>query len=212
MQKIPLLLGISTIALSLNACKSIMDPTFMPSGYTYHHDEYKSPPAGNPWGIGYDYTRESNKAMLDQWRAVASDLTDKLESTASLGASPIFLSSPILDNAFTISLDHALREELRARGYTLSSLPTNESLKIQTSTYDPAYKDVMRSYDLNDQIENDLPAPPKAVSKSLMLKVEGLIDGAQTTLVDAPYDLPLYGYQDEQLYFPLTQKIAEVWR
>ena len=212
MQKFPLILGLSAIALSLNACKSFMAPTFIPSGYTYHHDEYKSPPAENPWGIGYDYIRESNKAMLDDWRDVASDLTDKLESSASLGASPVFLSSPTLDNAFTISLDHALREEFRARGYTLSSLPTPDSMKIEVSSYDPEYKDVMRSYDLNDQIEKDLPEPPKAISKNLVLKVYGLVDGVSTTLVEAPYDLPLYGYQDKQLYFPLTQKIAEVWR
>lgn len=206
------ILSLSAMAFSLTACKTFMDPSFMPSGYTYHHNTYKAPPADNPWGIGYDYTADENAHMLKEWKAVAGDLIDQLETAASLNASPIFLSSPTLDNAFTISLDHALREELRMRGYTLASVPSDDSLKIQVSSYDPEFTDTMRSYHLNDQMDKDLPAPPKPVVKNLVLKIDGLIDGAPTTLAEESYDLPLYGYEDEQLYLPLTQNIAEVWR
>lgn len=206
------ILGFSAMALSLTACKTFMDPTFLPAGYTYHSDTYKSPPADNPWRIGYDYTREQNEDILNEWRDVAADLTDKLESSAGLGSQAIFLSSPTLDNAFTISLDHALRSEFRARGYTISSVPSTDTMKIAVSSYDPEFKDVMRSYDLNDQTEKDRPEPPEAVRKELILKVDGLIDGVPTTLIESPYVLPLYGYQDKQLYSPLTQAVAEVWR
>lgn len=212
MRKLTLFLGLSTAIISLNACKTIMDPTFIPSGYTYHHDVYKSPPADKPWSIGYDYSREENVAILNKWRDVASDLTDKLAEDASLVGAPVFLASPDLDNAFSLSLDHALREEFRARGVMLVAIPNEETFKLKVTTYDPEFKDVMRSYDVNDQTQKDLPEPPKEVSKTLVVKVDGLVADMTAVLVEESYELPLYGYQDRQLYFPLTQSIAEVWR
>lgn len=212
MRKFTLFLGLSTAIFSLNACKTLMDPTFIPAGYTYHHDVYKSPPADAPWSIGYDYSREENAEVLNKWRNVAADLTDKLEQDASLSGTPVFLASPDLDNAFSLSLDHALREEFRARGFTLAAVPNEETFKINTTVYDPAFKDVMRSYDVNDQTQEDLPEPPKEVSKTLVIKVDGLVADMTAVLVEESYELSLYGYQDKQLYFPLSQSIAEVWR
>jgi len=150
--------------------------------------------------------------VLNQWKAVAADLTDKIEDVAPLSGAPIFLSSPKLDNAFTLSLDHALREEFRERGYRLASIPSEDTIKLQVSSYDPEFTDVMRSYELNDQEEIDRPEPPAEITKDLILKVDGLVGDTPTTLVQSSYELPLYGYQDEQLYFPLGQNIAEVWR
>ena len=189
-----------------------MDPTFLPSGYTYHHDEYKSPPADEPWPIGYEYSREENAKILNKWRDVADDVTDKLEEAASLGGTPVFLASPDLDNAFSLSLDHALREEFRARGVSLVAVPSEETFKLNVTTYDPEFKDAMRSYALNDQEEKDLPEPPKEVSKELVIKVDGLVADMTSVLVEETYELPLYGYQDRQLYLPITQKFSEVWR
>lgn len=212
MRKFLFLLGLSTAALSLNACKSVMDPTFAPSGYTYHHGTYKSPPADKPWHIGYDYNRQDNAAVLDKWQMVASDLTDRLEADSAISATPVFISSPEIDNAFSLSLDHALREEMRSRGVTIASVPSEESFKIAVSVYDPEFKDTMRSYTLNDEPQKDLPEPPKEVTKTLVIKIVGLVDDMSAPLVEEPYDLPLYGYEDAQLYFPLSQTIAEVWR
>lgn len=212
MRKLSILLGLSTTILSLNACKTVMDPTFIPSGYAYHQDEYKSPPADNPWHIGYDYTREENAAVLEKWRDVAADITDKLEADSSLAGTPVFLSSPEIDNAFSLSLDHALREEFREREILIASVPSEESFKLAVTAYDPEFKDKMRSYTFNDEIEKDLPEPPKEVTKTLVIKVVGLIDDMSSVLVEEPYELPLYGYEDEQLYLPLTQYVAEVWR
>ena len=212
MQKFPLFLGLSATILTLGACKSFMNPTFMPAGYAHHSDNYKAPDGPEAWDIGYDYTRAENAAVLNRWKMVAADLTDKIEQGAPLDAAPVFLSSPTIDNAFTLSLDHALREEFRTRGYTLASIPSEETTKLQVSAYDPQFRDTMRSYDLNDQPQKDLPEEPEAISKELVLKVDGLVGEEHITLVERAYVLPLYGYQDEQLYFPLSQNIAEVWR
>lgn len=205
------LLSLSAMALSLTACKSFMDPTFMPSGYAHLNKEYKSPPADSPWPIGYDYTHAQNAEVIGKWRVVASDIVTKLEATELIDKTAVFLSSPTLDNAFTLSLDNALREELRRRGYYLASVPDEEALKLQVSTYDPEFKDAIQSYEFND-IEEGNPEPPTLVSKDIAVKVEGLIASAPVTLVESIYDLPLYGYQDQQRYLPLTQSIAEVWR
>lgn len=205
------LLSLSAMALSLTACKSLMDPTFLPSGYTHHQKDYKSPHADAPWSIGYDYTHAQNADIVGKWRVVASDIVTKLEATELLAKTSVFLSSPTLDNAFTLSLDNALREELRSRGHYLVSVPDMESLKLQVSTYDPEFKDAIQSYEFND-IEEGNPEPPKLVNKDMVIKVDGLIVNAPVTLVESTYNLPLYGYQDRQLYFPLTQSLAEVWR
>ncbi len=216
---IPCLLAVTVF--SLNACKSVMNPSFLPSGYTYHHDIYKAPPAGEPWHIGYDYSRAENAEILSEWADAASDIINRLEASNAIGGSPIFLSSPHIDNAFSLSLDHALREELRARGYYLAATPEEQATKLAISSYDPEFKDKMRSYDLNDATQDDLPEPPQETHKNLVIKVMGLAaqeaeDGTITeqsvTLLEEPYILPLYGYEDEQLYFPLGQKIAEVLR
>lgn len=212
MRKLSLIIGLSTAVIALNACKTLIEPTFIPSGYTYHHDEYKSPGADKPWHIGYDYSRDENAHVLNKWRMVAADLTDKLEESASLGATPVFLASPDIDNAFSLSLDHALREEFRSRGFALVAVPSEDAFKIKASTYDPEFKDAMRSYALNDQEQKDLPEPPREVSKTLVIKVHGLVADMTSVLVEEPYELPLYGYQDKQLYYPLSQSIADVWR
>ncbi len=212
MRKSFVILGLSSAILALNACKTVMDPTFIPSGYSYHHDLYKSPPADKPWDIGYDYTRDANAEILQKWQMVAADLVDRLQADSAIGATPVFLSSPEIDNAFSLSLDHALREEFRSRNMMLASIPSDESFKIAVSVYDPEFKDRMRSFTLNDEPQIDRPEPPKAVNKTLVIKIIGLVDGMSAPLVEEPYELPLYGYQDAQLYFPLSQKIAEVWR
>ena len=205
------LLSLSAVALSLTACKTSMDPTFVGSGYTYHHENYKAPPGDKPWSIGYDYTHAQNAEVLDKWRAVASDIVTQLEATQMTEDKAIFLSSPALDNAFTISLDHALRSELRSRGYQVVAVPDEEALKIQASIYDQQNRTTFQSHEFNDVIEGN-PEPPKLVNKNLTVKVEGLVADAPVTLVESIYDLPLYGYQDEQRYSPLAQTIAEVWR
>ena len=212
MRKLSILLGLSTAIFTLNACKTVMDPTFLPSGYTYNHEQYKAPPADKAWNIGYDYTSEKNAAVLETWRMVAADITDKLEADSSLAGTPVFLSSPEIDNAFSLSLDHALRDEFRARGVIVAPVPTEESFKLAVSVYDPEFKDAIRSYDVNDQTDKDLPEPPKEVSKPLVIKIIGLVDDMSAVLLEEPYELPLYGYEDEQLYFPLANSIAGVWR
>ncbi|MFK7839978.1 MAG: hypothetical protein AB8B83_06565 [Bdellovibrionales bacterium] len=213
MKNVAFLFATLGAAVALNGCKTVMDPTFVQSGYTYHHKEYKAPPADTAWQIGYDYTRAQNASVLNEWRDVAADLTNKIEAITPLATKPVFLSSPTyLDNAFTLSLDHALREEFRSRGYRLAKIPHEDTIKLQISSYDPAYTNVMRSYKLNDEDQVDLPEPPAEIRRNLVLKVDGMIDGNFATIIEDPYILPLYGYQDEQLYFPLGQNIAEVWR
>jgi len=172
----------------------------MPSGYTYHQDEYKAPPAANPRAIGYDYSVQKNAEMLETWRTVASDLTDKIEAKAPLSAAPVFLSSPQKANAFDISLDHVMREEFRKRGYTLASVPSEDSIKLQISSHDLELKDEMKA----TQVDSEAAAEIEKINKDVIIKVNGLVGELPTTLVEAQYNLPLFGHGDKQSYIPLN--------
>jgi hypothetical protein len=206
------LLGFSALGLSLSGCKTFMDPTFLPAGYTYHQNEAKSPTADEPWSIGYDYTHEKNAEVIAHWQQVAAELVTKLEPSGATSAGPIFLASPELDNAFTISLDNALRQELRSRGYILAAVPDVGTVNLKTSAYDPEFSDNFLSYEFNDT-EEELPEPPKVMYKNIVIKIQGEVEGKPITLVESYHaQLPLYGYQYPQRYFPMAHDIAEVWR
>lgn len=51
------------VVISLAGCRTIMDPTFMPAGYKYHDNEYKSPPG--PGVEDIDENSHWPKADLD---------------------------------------------------------------------------------------------------------------------------------------------------
>ncbi len=60
-------LSLLTIAIfSLGACKTIMNPTFMPSGYKYHHENYKSPlgPEANKPCVKHDGEGTASKTKI----------------------------------------------------------------------------------------------------------------------------------------------------
>lgn len=198
----------------LAACaKPLVNPSYLPAGYTYHHDQYKSPPGPNPWGIGYDYTAAQNAETLDRWREVSINILDKIEFDGDILAQDIFLAPPKLDNAFTQSLDHTIREELRARSYRLVNLPGPDTLILALETYDPEFKDAMRSFIVNGDIkEAERPEPPALTAKELALTARALRADQTLANVEGRYILPLYGYEDKQLYFPISQDLAEVWR
>ena len=206
-----MLFSLSAATLLIAACDTVMRPSFMPAGYTYHQEAYKSPPNGTPWDIGYEYTHAKNKEVLDQWHFVAADLISQLEETNLLGQAPVHLASPDIDNAFSLSLDHALRSEMRARNYTIEAFPTVESLKLVVSAYDPEYETNLLSYDYND-IEEGNPEPPELINKDIGILIKAPTPEQDITLVNRIYNLPLYGYQERKRYFPLTQGTAEVWR
>lgn len=206
-----LLLSCIALTFTVSGCKTVMDPTFMPSGYAHHHKAYKSPPGDKPWGVGYEYTKEQNDEALRIWHATADEMLSELEKASGISSQPVYLALPVLDNAFTYSYDHALRDALRAGGYTLVSEAGPETLTLVTGGYDPEFQDTMREFDYNDVIENE--KPPEPIVKEIILTLAATQGVAQLGTLEGAYTMPLYGYEDEQMHsYFLNGIIGEVWR
>jgi hypothetical protein len=181
-------------ALTLGGCRSVMDPSFMPSGYTYHNDAYKAPPGPPAPGIGYAYNSGINDAALAQWRDVARRMLIQMESHHAIKPQNIFVEMLPDHNAFNASFDYALREELRARGYALANAPAGV-LSLRPEAYRP--DDVKVPVDANTY--NDDPeiivipedrARPDNFTVSLTMLRNGFVTGTVTDV----FTLPAYGY------------------
>ncbi|MDB2682852.1 hypothetical protein N9Z27_01200 [Alphaproteobacteria bacterium] len=114
-----LILSVSILALS--GCRTLMDPTFLPTAYTHHQKEYKAPPGPESRHVGYDYSRSKNKQVVGEFINAANDLVTELETQTGLTPQAIFIQNRLRDSAFNNSYDYALREAFRAKGYTLAN-------------------------------------------------------------------------------------------
>lgn len=108
--------------LSLSACTGHPNP--MARGYVSYDEVYKSAPGPKAHNIGYEYSYESNKAVLKDIRYVARDLVEKLDKKLAMNIDEVYLKIQNED-AFYSSFDHALREELTKHGYMISQSPVN---------------------------------------------------------------------------------------
>ena len=113
-----LLLALAPLALS--GCELFMNPSAMPSGYTYHQDVYKAAPGPNSKELGYDYSLAKNDEILLVWRESIGDLVNQFEEEIGSTAQAIYIEPLPSDSAFNNTYDDVLREELSARGYTLA--------------------------------------------------------------------------------------------
>ena len=204
-------LTIGALALGLSACNPAMNPSPMPAAYTHHQGNYKSPPGPQAWDIGYNETDHTNDEVMALWHAAGRDLILTLEEQTGITPQDVYLAPPKLDNAFTFSLDHALRAALTERGYRLLPEYYDGVLVLEADSYDPEYKGKMRGYVYNDDLQASEEKPPQKYYKNLVLTLEAF-QGGQVGKIEIPNELPLYGYQDKQLYFPVTQGFAEIWR
>lgn len=109
-----------TALLSLSACSS---PGPMPTGYTYHQEVYKSPPAEEADSIGYEFSTDKNRVVMEMMHDVALDLITKMEQRFIIPEKEVYLKPTFLNRAQAQSFDHALRAQLKNRGYILVQTP-----------------------------------------------------------------------------------------
>ena len=184
-----LLLGLTVSVFALNGCKAIMNPTFMPSGYTYHQDTYKSPPGPEASSIGYDYNQLKNDEIVQVWLATADEMVGELEKAGNVSAGPVYVTPPRKENAFTQSYDHALRNALRARGYTLLDTPDPQGLILTTGAR-VVQDGTASSYAYRD--ESDEPA---SALRDMILTLAAMRGEEKLGTLEGSYTLPTYGYQ-----------------
>lgn len=186
------ILVFSFLILALTGCRSVWDPTFMPSGYTWHNDVYKAPPGPEAQSLGYDYSAARNEGQVEMWQGIARGLIDSLEAQSGLSAQQIYIEKPAAVNAFNSSLDYALREELRARGYTLASAPGGASLQAQA--FAPKDEKLHISQPFNGDVPQERkPWNPEKESEFVFV-LTLLQDGKPVNEVRSTQQMPAYGY------------------
>lgn len=115
-----LILGVSSLALT--AC-SIGHPNSMPTGYTYHHKEYKSPAPAPSSKITNKQRANMDMIQAEQFRNAVYDLLNKLSMRAGLPPKPVYVLAPDPMTTFYANIDNDLRESMRTIGYAISDVP-----------------------------------------------------------------------------------------
>lgn len=199
MRKILSLSLLSCVALGLVGCRTLVDPTFMPAGYSYHHDEYKAPPGPEADDIGYEYSAAKNGETLAIWRIAVVDLIDQMEEQNAVGPQDIYVHRRARHNAFNASYDHVLREELRGRGYTLSTYP-GSALALWYEAHEPVDQTTKNMRHYNGDVEQTTYAAGKAsesIDRDFVLILTLTRDNALFGKAAGVYKLPGYGYQED---------------
>ena len=115
-----LTLGISTFSLS--AC-SIGHPNAIPTGYTYHHEEYKSAMPAPSSRVTSEQRATMDVAQAEQFRNAVYDLVSRLTERAGLPPKPVFVLPPKNMTSFYAHIDNDIRESMRSIGYAISDRP-----------------------------------------------------------------------------------------
>ncbi len=93
----------------------------LPSGYAYHSDMYKSPPAAKPQAIGYPYTEQKNAESAAHWRMAAEDMVERLTAKHGIPPVPVYVAPDVPDSPFQASFDNFLREAMINKGFAIAS-------------------------------------------------------------------------------------------
>ncbi len=157
--------------LSLTAC-NMSDPTPMGKGYGSYNQPYKSASGADANPVGYDYSNEANKAVLNNMRYTAQDLVEKLDQKLSFNIDDVYLTIPA-HTAFYNSMDHLIRDELTKRGYILSSSPA-DSVHVELFA------------------KNDI---PQCMDENLYVGLAiNVVDRVPSDVVGGYYNIPAYGF------------------
>ena len=113
-------LGASLVSLS--ACGMYGDHA-MPTGYTYHHEEYKSPATKPSTKVTVEQKEYMDAMQAEQFRNAVYTLLERLTMRAGMPPKPVYISTPQPMTTFYANIDNDLRESMRHIGYALSDSP-----------------------------------------------------------------------------------------
>jgi hypothetical protein len=189
-------------SLALTGCRSIMDPTFMPAGYSYHREVYKSPPGPPADNIGYHYDAAKNEKVQEVWRLALRDLLLRAKTEGLTVPENVMLSSDLKPSAFQGLYDSILREGLRAYGYSLGTADTQNQPTLFYSAYGAETLAQLQRGGMPEY--NDQTPPPQdknfTAKQQKMTLVIGLVqDGKFLHKTAGLYTVPTYGF-DEGIY------------
>lgn len=116
--KIILIGGVSILTLA--GCSH---PNAMPSGYTHHHDRFKSPDSSVSGKVASFQSQEEALSQMGVDQAV-EDLLRKITARAGVSPKPVYVLTPEIMEPFYIVVDSALRKNMRDLGYAISNTET----------------------------------------------------------------------------------------
>ncbi len=116
------LLTAGVSALTLSGC-SVVSPNAMPSGYTYHHDVYKSPVSPPSSKVTVPQRYYMDAAQAEQFRDAVYGLLERLTNRAGMSPKPVYILAPDPMTTFYANIDNDLRESMRHIGYALADDP-----------------------------------------------------------------------------------------
>ena len=176
-----LLLSLPAIlTIGLAACSDPWSPSPWPSGYSYHHNQYKSAPGPEAPELGYDYSETKNAQIVHDLRNVAEDLLDNLEVKFEIPDAPIYVETLPETEAFTQSFDYVIREDLTRRGYTVVSNPHVNALTLSVNAERPK--------------NLSMPEPLQKGYEVLALSLTMTKDVQMIGQVSGLYPVPAYGH------------------
>jgi hypothetical protein len=187
-------LAVAGVVVALTGCRTVMDPTFMPAGYAYHQEKFKSPPGPPAADIGYPFSVPRNDVVVEKWQAVAASMADRMESELGISPQPVYIEMLPRQNAFNASLDYVLREELRNRGYTLVGAPGNV-LNLKPEAWVPGDEKVpVDANRWNDDPQVRVIPVDRSKAHDFIISIIVLKDKMLKGTVKGEYLLPAYGY------------------
>lgn len=188
------IVSLFVVSLALTGCVPEWGPTFMPSGYTYHQEEYKAQPGPKAPDIGYEYSAGKNAEVLAAWNIIVSDLIDQMERDMGLGPQPVYVDQLPDTNAFNGAYDHSLREELRNRGYTLVTDPADH-LHVRYEAFRSHEEKLRnRTYYNGEELVERKPYNP-ASNHDFIFAMTILRSGKAIGEVWTSNSIPAYGYE-----------------
>ena len=116
------LFALTLSVLSLNAC-GFTHPNAMPTGYNYHHENYKSPITETSSKVTVEQRQYMDAAQAEQFRNAVYDLLERLTMRAGMPPKPVFVVAPEPMTTFYANIDNDLRESMRHIGYAISDTP-----------------------------------------------------------------------------------------
>lgn len=109
---------------SLLALTGCGHPNAMPTGYTYHHDTYKSATPAPSRKVTAEQRQYMDAAQAEQFRSAVYKLLETLTMRAGMPPKPVYVLAPSPMTTFYANIDNDLREGMRHIGYALSDMPT----------------------------------------------------------------------------------------
>jgi hypothetical protein len=181
-------------------------PNAMPTGYTYHHELYKSPAPPMPRVITDAQRKYMDETQAEQFRDATYILLERLTQRAGMPPKPVYVMAPTPMTNFYANIDHTLRENMRHIGYALSDTPEGAYIfTYDAMLLDPTVSNgnnvelVLRVFNTMGENARMLSAETGQYyiqgAETLRIKPTGYADrlGAETR----PMALPTYTYTNE---------------